>query len=181
MEIRKTTTEDLSEILAIYDGARAFMRTVGNASQWTNGYPGEAALLEDIRGGNSYVCVGDNDTEDTSADAPGGVQAKIDCVFSLIYGEDPTYLVIREGRWLNDRPYATIHRLAARVNRRGVAAFCLDWCYRQCGNLRVDTHQDNLPMRRLLEKTGFQYCGLITLPDGCPRLAFQKGFNAGGL
>jgi RimJ/RimL family protein N-acetyltransferase len=44
----------------------------------------------------------------------------------------------------------------------------------QCGNMRIDTHSNNLPMRRVLEKNGYQYCGIIYVRDGSERLAFQK-------
>ena len=159
LEIRKTTDGELDDIMSIYEGARAFMRRSGNMTQWTNGYPGRDVLLADISSGCSFVCL------------DGGV---ILGVFSLMYGEDPTYRVIHGGRWLNDRPYATVHRLAAGAHRKGVAAFCLDWCLRQCGNLRVDTHADNAPMRRLLEREGFCYCGVIYVDDGSPRVAYQK-------
>jgi len=56
----------------------------------------------------------------------------------------------------------------------GVGAFCLNWCFEQRGNIRVDTHHDNAPMQRLLDKLGFTYCGIIWLANGEERLAFQK-------
>lgn len=160
MLIRPTELSDLPEVMDIYENARAFMRESGNMVQWTNGYPGEKVILADIDSGCSYVC----------ADDKGDIAA----VFSLVMGEDPTYSTIYEGRWLNDRPYGTVHRIAAGVHNRGVAAFCLDWCLNRCGNVRIDTHEYNRPMRKLLQKLGFHYCGVIYLPDGSPRLAFQK-------
>ena len=45
-------------------------------------------------------------------------------------------------------------------------------------SLRVDTHENNEPMKRILEKQGFEYCGVIFLdrePDvGAKRIAFEK-------
>ena len=41
-------------------------------------------------------------------------------------------------------------------------------------SLRIDTHRGNAVMRRMLEKNGFKYCGIIHLEDGDERLAFQK-------
>ena len=67
-----------------------------------------------------------------------------------------------------------IHRITARQGVRGAASFCIAWCYEKCGNLRIDTHQDNLPMRRCLERNGFSYCGIIHIADGSERIAFQK-------
>lgn len=159
MEIRKAVQEDLPELMAIYDGARQYMRQSGNKEQWINGYPGEDLILEDIRNGNSYVCT------------DGGTIAG---VFSFIPGEDPTYGMIYEGRWLNDDPYGTVHRIAVNAHKKGVASFCLDWCFEKCGNVRIDTHRDNMPMQKLLYKNGYSYCGIIYLSNGSERLAYQK-------
>lgn len=159
MVIRKAVREDIPELTAIYDGARQFMRQSGNMDQWTNGYPGEDIILEDIRNGNSYVC------------ADSGTIAG---VFSFILGEDPTYSKICEGRWLNDDPYGTVHRIAVQAHNKGVASVCLNWCFEKCGNVRIDTHRDNAPMQKLLLKNGFIYCGIIYLTDGSERLAYQK-------
>ena len=43
--------------------------------------------------------------------------------------------------------------------------------------MRIDTHAENLPMQRALEKAGFTPCGMIYLiggrEDGDPRLAYE--------
>ena len=44
MEIRKSTTEDLQEIMEIYGIARTFMKNTGNPTQWRNGYPSESLV-----------------------------------------------------------------------------------------------------------------------------------------
>lgn len=158
MDIRKTAPEDLCRVLELYEQARSFMRANGNPTQWTKGYPDRETVLEDIRRGRSYVLM---DGE------------QIACVFCFFIGEDPTYKVI-EGAWLNDRPYGVVHRIASGGARKGACSFCLNWCLRQCGNLRVDTHKDNLPMQKAVLKNGFQYCGIIHIADGSPRLAYQR-------
>ena len=91
----------------------------------------------------------------------------------MIPGEDPTYEVI-QGAWLNDRPYCAVHRVASRGEVPGVATQILTWCLEFCGNVRIDTHDDNLPMQRVLEKNGFVHCGRIWIEDGSPRIAYQK-------
>lgn len=159
MEIRQAIPSDLPELMGIYDAAREFMQLNGNRSQWSNGYPGDEIIRGDIQNGTSYICIADG---------------QIAGVFSLIMGEDPTYKDIYEGRWLNDKPYGTVHRIAVHVHDKGVASFCLDWCSAKCGNVRIDTHRDNGAMRQLLLKKGFTYCGIIYLPDGTERLAYQK-------
>ena len=41
------------------------------------------------------------------------------------------------------------------------------------GNIRIDTHRDNLVMQHLLADEGFSYCGVIHCWSGDERLAFQ--------
>ena len=159
LSIRKTTAGDLADVLSVYESARSFMRENGNETQWQGGYPDEELIAADIRQGYSYVCLD---------------QDRIVGVFSLIPGEDPTYGVIVGGQWLNDHPYATVHRIAVSGGRRGAATFCMDWCFDKYRNIRVDTHRDNLPMQKLLIKKGYTYCGIIYVADGSERLAYQK-------
>ncbi len=161
MVIRKAQPDDLGEILEIYRQARDFMVRTGNPTQWAKrGWPPEELIRRDIAQGRSYVCLDDR---------------QIAAVFYYVYGEDidPTYRVI-EGAWLEDSPYGVIHRIAAREGR-GAGRFCIDWAYRQCGHLRIDTHGDNKVMQKVLKDLGFFYCGIIHIEeDNAPRLAFEK-------
>lgn len=159
MEIRKTTPEDLDQVLEIYEIARGFMRETGNRLQWAGGYPGREQVLKDIEDGVSYVAAED------------GV---IEVVFMFKKGDDPTYHVIEDGAWLNEEPYGVIHRIAARGALRGAGSECIQWCFRQWPNLRCDTHDDNKVMQHVLEKNGFIRCGRIYIEDGTPRIAYQK-------
>ena len=159
MRIRHSRKDDLGEIMALYASARKFMQSNGNPTQWINGYPQRELIAREIYEGKSFVCM-DGDV--------------IAAVFSLICGEEPTYQEIYEGQWMNERPYGTIHRICVGERRKGVAEFCLRWCLEQCGNIRIDTHQDNLPMQNLLKKCGYTYCGWIKIEDGSKRVAFQK-------
>lgn len=159
MEIRKTEPADLDTVMEIYDRARQYMRQNGNLNQWIDGYPSREIITEDMNNGHSYVCI-----------AEGAIVA----VFSFILGIDPTYLKIYDGSWLNDEPYGVIHRIASISHQKGVASFCIDWCYRQCGNIRIDTHENNSIMQNLLLKNGFTRCGTIYLLSGASRVAFHK-------
>ena len=159
--IRLSTLNDLPALMALYDQGRQIMRESGNLRQWTGGYPSEELVREDIGRGHSYACL------DGQGEAVG--------TFAFIPGKDPTYTYIYEGAWLDDvRPYATIHRLASRPEVHGVAAACLEWCFRRVPNLRADTHRDNRIMQHILLKHGFRYCGIIFLKNGDERLAYQK-------
>lgn len=55
MEIRKSTTEDTKQIMAIFETAKVYMIAHGNKTQWGKGYPDEEILKTDIDAGNSYV------------------------------------------------------------------------------------------------------------------------------
>jgi len=156
--IRKAKTRDFPKICRIYSDARDFMRESGNPDQWKDEYPPLEKLDSDIKAGLSHVCVNGDE---------------VVAVFYFNVETEPTYAKI-DGQWPNDRPYGVVHRIATARGFRGAGAFCLDWCFDRCNNLRVDTHRDNTPMRNLLNKLGFTYCGIIWLEDGAERLAFQK-------
>lgn len=160
MDIRKTQSADLDRIMSIYEKAKLYMAANGNPTQWTDGYPARALIETDIRSGKSYVCVDD--------------EGSIVATFYFEVGVESTYLKIFDGNWLNDREYGVIHRIAVDGHRKGIATFCLDWCFGKCGNIRIDTHRNNRPMRNALERNGFSYCGIIHLFDGDERIAFQR-------
>jgi GNAT superfamily N-acetyltransferase len=159
--IVKATVTSIKEIMKIYEDARAYMRATGNATQWAGGYPSEALICGDIARGNFYLCMD---------------EGKIVGVFYFAVENDPTYANIYDGAWLNDEPYAVIHRIAVSRDShgKGVAAFIFDSCFEKCSNLKIDTHRDNLPMQRALEKRGFVRCGIIYLANGDERVAFQR-------
>lgn len=97
--------------------------------------------------------------------------------FFFIQGEDiePTYRKISDGSWIEDSPYGVIHRLAGDGSEKGIGSFCINWAFRQCGHLRIDTHGDNKVMQKIAEKLGFVHCGTIYVEkDNYPRLAFEK-------
>lgn len=168
MKIRHSTENDISRILEIYAYARAFMAAHGNPKQWgATSWPPEALIREDIRQGDSYVCVNDAD--------------RVIGTFYFIQGEDiePTYRRITDGAWRDDSPYGVVHRIAGDGSEKGIGAFCLDWAYGQCGHLRIDTHGDNKAMQGLLKKLGFVHCGTIyVVEDNDPRLAYEKSRSA---
>jgi len=159
MEIRKAEVGEIDCIMGIYEYARKFMRENGNPGQWGDCHPPRELIENDIRQGKLYVCTDNN---------------KIAAVFYYAREVDPTYRVIEGGAWLNGEPYAVVHRIASAKGSKGAATFCLNWAFEQVGNIRIDTHEDNKPMRGLLGKLGFKYCGVIHIASGAPRMAFQK-------
>lgn len=160
MEIRKAQNEELEKILSLYDSSRNFMRRSGNFDQWQNGYPGKEIVLKDIASSRLYLC-----TE--------GEELLAVFYYHLGRNAEPDYAAIREGKWLGGEEYGVLHRIATSSQGRGIASFCFDWCFSRFPDLRVDTHESNLPMQKALKKKGFLYRGKVTVSDGGERLAFQ--------
>ena len=147
----------------IYADARRFMAENGNPNQWgpTN-WPPEELIKSDIENGTGYVCTHDG---------------KIVGTFFFASGHDiePTYRQIYDGAWKNDSAYGVVHRLASSGEVKGTGEFCLDWAYRRCGHLRIDTHGDNAVMQNIAAKMGFERCGTIYVEeDSYPRIAYEK-------
>ena len=99
---------------------------------------------------------------------------KIVGTFALLPSPEVNYNVIYNGQWLNDEPYYVIHRIASTPDSHGVLDALLDYCESQVNDIRIDTHEANIIMRKGLEKHGYQYCGIILLLNGDERLAFHK-------
>lgn len=164
MRIRKSNETDFKRIMEIYEYARGFMAKTGNPNQWgpTN-WPPEALIHDDISNGNSYVCTNED--------------GRVLGTFFFEYGQDiePTYRDINDGEWSQNEAYGVVHRIASDGSVKGIGQYCLDWAYEQAGNLRIDTHPDNVVMQKLLEKLGFKKCGIIhVLEDNYPRYAYEK-------
>lgn len=159
MQIRNAEALDLGRIKEIYENAKRFMRANGNMHQWTGNYPSEELILSDINAKNCYVC-------EENGEIVG--------VFCLFDGPDKTYLKIYDGEWPSENDYCVIHRIATDSNGKGVAKACFDYGLSKKGELRIDTHRDNLPMQRALSKNGFKKCGIIYLESGDERIAYCK-------
>ena len=163
MEIRRSTEQDFDRMMAIYAHAREFMAAHGNPNQWgPTHWPPEALIHRDIASGNSYVCEH---------------EGRVAGTFYFIQGKDiePTYAHIVDGAWADDSPYGVVHRIATDGSVKGVGAYCIDWAFEQCGHMRIDTHNDNTVMQRLLEKLGFARRGTIFVrEDNDPRIAYEK-------
>ena len=159
MNIREATYNDIPELMRLFSSARDYMRKNGNMIQWVNGYPSEELIRSEIENKHCYICIESEKSIGT---------------FCFIIGNDPTYNYIDGGNWINEHPYAVVHRLASDGSYPGVAKSSLDWCFNRCNNIRIDTHEVNSKMQNLLIDYGFKRCGIIYVADGTPRVAFQK-------
>ncbi len=168
MTIRYGTLSDLDELTALFDDARAAISRLG-IDQWQDGYPERSVIEEDIRLGRNRVM--------TDGESLAGT-------FALIPDGEPTYDVITDGHWLTgdgNRSYLTVHRTAigARYRGTGLSGRMMAACFAEARrrgllSVRIDTHPENVVMRRMLEKNGMTACGTIFLKNGAPRVAYER-------
>ena len=162
MMIREARPSDMSAIMQVMEAAKKIMRSSGNMYQWGEGYPSEAVILSDMEKNGGFVVEEDS---------------KVVAYFAFLPSPEPTYDHIYGGRWLDDvQPYHVIHRIASTPESHGVLDALLDYCESIAQNIRIDTHEANVIMRKGLEKHGYRYCGIIHLLNGDERMAFQKNF-----
>ena len=166
LQIQKAKNNDLKKIMDIYAEAREYMKAQGNTTQWGENYPVEELIRKDISDGHCYICI-DN--------------GSIGAVFYFALMKDSCYDVIEDGAWINDRPYGVVHRIAVgkTMHQKGIAGQCIAYAVNECRkaevyDLRMDTHADNVPMQRFLEKHDFRYCGRVHMQDGSERMAYHK-------
>ena len=162
MQIMKARPEETDLVIGIYRDAAKFMSRAGNPDQWKDGYPTRELIEDDIRRGFLYTVKDEGLTV---------------AVFYSRFGEDETYKNIYGGQWHTKSPYGIIHRIAVAedCHGRGIVGFCFGEVKGWWGSIRIDTHKDNLPMQRALEKFGFRPCGIIHLANGEERIAYDIG------
>lgn len=158
LNIRKAQYKDLDTIDKIFYFAKKYMRENGNLQQWAKQYPNHDDVIKDMGKDAAYVVESDN---------------RVVAYFAYIEGIEPTYINI-EGKWLNDSEYGTIHRIATDGSIKGIFEYVIAYLVKKGKDIRIDTHADNKTMLHLVEKCGFEYCGIIYVADGTPRLAFHK-------
>ncbi len=167
MNIRRADINDLDSVMPIFDEARKTIASLG-IDQWQNGYPDRDVIMRDMDEGNSYL------VEDDVVYAS----------FAVICDGEPTYDKIYDGEWSsgnNNRNYLAIHRVAISLAKRGqgIAGKIIEHASHIAedsglSSIRIDTHRGNIVMRKMLEKNGFSYCGIIYLSDGSERVAYEK-------
>jgi GNAT superfamily N-acetyltransferase len=165
MTIRLAEKKDIDRIMQIIADARESIGRLG-IDQWQYGYPTRDIVKEDITLERGFVV--ENEGE-------------ICATLALMLHGEPTYKKIYCGAWISDGEYLALHRIAieSKYRGRGIAEKIVEFLSEYANengysSVRVDTHQGNIPMRKMLEKNGFEYCGTIHLLDGQPRVAYEK-------
>ena len=180
MNFRKSTFDDVDRILEIIEKAKVELRKFG-LDQWQKGYPDRKSIESDVKLGISYVL---EDIEGNRNDLKSENFTKILGTVVLSPEKEEPYSKI-EGKWITDDDYMVIHRLAvdSEIKNKGIATKILEFSEKECIknkilSIKADTHENNEPMKKFLEKNGFSYCGVIYLdkePDiGEKRIVYEK-------
>lgn len=172
---RQGLPQEAEAIWSILLDGRRYLSEQG-IDQWQKIFPLLSDVQRDIALGHNYV-----QTVRYYDHVEKRTKEEIVGTLVLFFQEDPTYSTLREGKWMQDGPYGTMHRVAIRSEHRGkkLAHKLFYEAYRLCLRqnihyIRVDTHEGNKPMRSLIEQQGFHYCGKITVSGGEERLAYEK-------
>jgi GNAT superfamily N-acetyltransferase len=165
MKLRKTAEKDIDRVMRIIKQAQEYFKKC-KVDQWQDNYPSIQTIKDDIAKGDSYVLLNDETIVATAV---------------ISFDEEVTYRKIYDGQWLSNGEYAVIHRLAVDHNYKGlgISSEIIRNVERMCvekgvHSIKVDTHEQNLSMQRLLQKNDFSYCGVIYLTDMSKRVAFEK-------
>lgn len=160
--IEKAKLTDLSEIVAVIESARAFLKAQ-EIDQWQkSAYPAAADVRSDIENNVAYVLK---------------LDGKVAAYAAVMTGFDPAYDLIH-GAWRNDsHDYVTVHRMAVSTAFRGQALgqgflTSVFETFSTYQDFRVDTHPDNQIMQHILTKLGFEKCGVVMFEGA--RWAYQK-------
>ena len=160
---RKASLTEVDRIMEIIDEARQQMRREGK-NQWDEEYPVRQHIETDIDDGNAYVML---------------LEERIVAYGAIVFTGEPAYNDI-QGRWLSEQPYVVLHRLAVTGSAKGhgIGRLFIQEVERLGSSagvhsFKVDTNHDNTRMLRLLDKTGFTFCGQIFYPQGA-RMAYEK-------
>ena len=168
--IRDFVIEDFDQLFAIYKDAVEKFKIEGTF-QWKEGYPSIADFNEDYNNHQILVC-----------EYNDGEVRKVCGAITLIFENEPDYEPGYDVQWINRDPYLTIHRVAVKKEfyGKGVASRLFNKAFELCKekgyyNIKIDTHEQNYDMKKLLDRLGFKKCGIIKLrKKGEFREAFQK-------
>lgn len=154
MIVRLANINDLNQIMEIISDAKILLKNSGSMQWNTDSYPNKETMKNDIN--NKVLYLVENNT-------------LILGVAAFIFGNDENYNSIN-GKWLTDKTeYLAIHRIAVRNGfyHTGITTLLMNKAIEIAKSyntsIKADTHKLNIPMQKLLLKTGFSYCGEITL------------------
>lgn len=165
MRFRKSTYDDISEIMNLVNQAKEYLKIQG-INQWQDGYPNENVIRNDISNGESYVLIYEDRVVGSS---------------TICFSGEKTYNEIFNGQWLTNDNYIVMHRVVVHNDFKGRGLFGEIICKAEevaslnnVNSIKIDTHKENLAMQKALTKNGFIKCGIIYLENNDERIAFEK-------
>ncbi len=163
MKFRPSNQADTDRIMELIQQAKDHLKRSG-VDQWQKGYPDRASIQADTGSQTGYVMT------------DGGTVVGYLCVS---FDGEEAYDHI-DGAWKSIQDYAVVHRMAIddACKGRGLAGAMMEFAETLCAlrgihSIKVDTDMDNHAMRHILEKNGYEYCGLIRF-DNSDKIAFEK-------
>lgn len=160
---RKAEIADIATIWVILKEA-ILRRKNDGSNQWQDGYPNLAVVEKDIEKGYGHVLLDDENIIGYCA---------------ILINDEPAYLKI-DGSWLTNIDFVVFHRVAISTAHLGqnLSKKMIDFIEDYASNLNIkslkaDTNYDNFAMMKILEKSGFKFCGIVYF-RGSQRRAYEK-------
>lgn len=166
--MRPATKKDIDQILEIIKNAKSFLASK-NIDQWQINYPNDDVVTKDIMDKVGYVLQVDGNVAGYAV---------------INYGHDNNYANIYNGEWSNNNnEYVTIHRFAIsdKYRGQGLSQKFMSQIFSHVyllghSDIRIDTHEKNELMQKVILGNGFQKRGSVTInEDGneVHRFAYQ--------
>ncbi len=162
--IRQATLRDLPFVMNGINEAKKQL-AMHQSGQWQYGEPSEKTIHQDVTSGQYWLLVMDHQII-------GGC---------ALMTHERAYEHLTTGQWLNNDPYRVIHRFFIHPDRqqKGYANMFLSLLEHMVlnqgvHNIRVDTHERNIPMRKTLERAHFVFIGEAYLPQAGIRFVYHK-------
>lgn len=172
---RLATMEDFDRIKALLGQAHEAYAKLGIDEGKFKRYPSARRLAHSIKNGTTHVVE--------------NMDSQLIAVFAVSFSPDKNYSAPISGSWLtptdsDTQAYAELHwaTVDEPFRRRGVGSFMVDRACRIAraggrASLRADIYPENEPMRWLLEKHRFAFCGTFSVKDTFgrekPRSAYE--------
>ncbi|MDO5301635.1 MAG: DNA/RNA nuclease SfsA [Tissierellia bacterium] len=163
LSLERGREEDLPAIHKILqEGAEALM--ADGVDQWQRTAPGVRQIQLDLERQEQYVL---------------RYQGEIVATGVLQQREEETYRD-RRGKFRLPAPYTTIHRFAVAEKYKGqgfgrefLTLLIVESARLNFPSVRIDTHEHNEKMQRVIASCGFEAAGVIAVSDG-DRLVFER-------
>ena len=163
-KLKVATSHDIDWIIQAIDLCRPILAR-HQSGQWQGKEPSKHTIENDIKNKQFYLLIGDRE-------CLGG---------TALLHKDEAYDYLLSGSWLNQEPYIVMHRFFIHPLYQGkklgkvLLRLIEEHVWNQgILNIRLDTHERNLPMRALLKSMSYQQVGRVNLPQAGERLVYHK-------